>query len=79
MALTANELQIFEQGAEFGWQMAQQALGGGSTQRGSSLMHAGQLPGLTTKTNTRRRGPGRPRKTTTGATTTSARSHKKRT
>jgi hypothetical protein len=57
-------------GVQFGQGLGQQRGG-----QGSPLAHMANLPGLTTQTRRR----GRPRKATTGATTTSGRSHKKRT
>jgi hypothetical protein len=69
MALTASELQIYQQGVQFGWQMAtQQQLTGAGT-----LAHAGTLPGMT---QVRRRG--RPRKATTGTASSATRSHKRK-
>jgi hypothetical protein len=75
MAQTQN---IWQQGFAAGFVEAMQYLQTGGRQSGGQsggLNYAGSLPGMTTQTRRR----GRPRKSTTGATTSATRSHKKRT
>jgi hypothetical protein len=73
---------IFERAFAAGWnardmQLQRQQSGSQRSAQGGNLAYGGGLPGMGT-TQTRRRGPGRPRKATTGATTTSGRSHKRK-